>query len=189
MVGPVPLVLTSFAEAGQRSTFGVWMPSVERLKKPAESPFLGAKESYSELGNLDESIADGNPTTIRVTFNGKKQAEAWFAVERDKPVKINAIIFVHGRWFHDGGWFDASRGKPRLQVKRTRDGKWEDAATIADYPDTTAAKTNQLSDAQQFRVKVPEMEVVGIRVIGAPACGDTPEQSFASCGELGGVME
>lgn len=188
-IGPVPLVLTSFAEAGQKDAFGVWMPSVERLKKPIGSPFIGAKESYSEPGNLDGSIADGDPTTIRVTFNGKKQSEAWFAVEREKPVKINALIFAHGHWFHDGGWFDASQGKPRLQVKKTRDGKWEDVATITDYPDTTATKTNQLCDAQQFRVKVPEMEVAGIRVIGVPACGDNPEQSFASCGELGGVKE
>ena len=80
----VRLVWISFAEAGEDgSNFAVWLPSPERLKKMADAPFLSAKESWSRKGNVEGSIADGDTSTWRVTFDGKRHTEDWFAVERE----------------------------------------------------------------------------------------------------------
>lgn len=108
-------------------------------------------------------------------------------MERSTPVTIDSIIFAHGQNYHDGGWFDASAGKPRLQVKKTAGGRWEDVGTIEGYPATTATDPKGLGQGQQFKQPIPPQAVVGIRVIGVPACGDNPQQSFASCAELQGV--
>ena len=178
-------MLTSFAEAGGTGgSIAVWLPSAERLRQASASPFYGARESYSAPGNLDGSISNGDPTTPRVTFDGKPQAEAWFAVEVDHPATISGARFCHGRLFHDGGWWDASKGKPRIQVKKSPGGAWEDIAVIDSYPATTATDNKQLPDGKEFSVKFPPTAVVGIRAIGVPACGDNPKQAFASCAGL-----
>lgn len=181
----IPLTLTSFAEAGQTgSTYAAWLPSAKRLKAISVSPFLFVRESYSRRGNLEGSIADGDRATWRVTFDGKKRAEDWFAVERPTSVLIDTVVYAHGRCYHDGGWWDASKGKPRIQIKKTPKGPWEDAATLDSYPATTATDRKRLRDGEQFVVRIKAVKVVGIRVIGTPACGDSPRQSFASCAEL-----
>ena len=186
----VPLVWTTFADAGASgSNFAVWFPSSERLKKMAAAPFLFGKESWSRRGNIEGSIADGDTSTWRVTFDGKPRADDWFAVERDQPAQINSVVFAHGHVYHDGGWFDASKGKPRVQVKKTPGGAWEDVATLDTYPATTATDAAKLADGQEFTVRFPATQAVGIRVIGVPACGDNPRQAFASCAELQGTME
>ena len=186
----VPLVLTSFAEAGgSGSSMAVWMPSPQRLQRALQAPFLFGKESYSQAGNVEGSIADGDPSTFRVTFNGKKQTEAWFAVERSQPVTINCVVYTHGKSFHDGGWFDASQGKPRLQVKDTAKGAWRDVAVIDGYPTTTATDNQHIPDFKEFRIKITPVEAVAVRVIGTPAGGDNPRQSFASCAELQAFQE
>ena len=99
------------------------------------------------------------------------------------------MTFAHGHVYHDGGWFDASKGKPRVQIKKTPGGAWEDLAVIDTYPATTAAKAARLADGQEFTVKLPATPAVGIRVMGVPASGDNPKQAFASCAELQGYME
>jgi hypothetical protein len=186
----VPLTWTSFAEAGASgSEIAVWLPLPERLQAVPVSPFHLGKESYSRAGNLDGSIADGDPATVRVTFDGTRRGEDWFAVERSSPVTINTVVFVHGHVFHDGGWWDASQGKPRIQVKKTADGPWEDLAAIDSYPATTAADARSLQDGKEFVVRVPPIKVLGVRVIGVPACGDSPKQNFASCGEIDAFMD
>jgi uncharacterized protein len=186
----VDLWMTSFAEAGgSGENFAVWFPSPERLKTLAASPFLGGRESWSRPGNIEASIADGDVSTWRVTFNGREQTEAWFAVERDAPAKIDTIVYAHGHVYHDGGWWDASKGKPRVQIRKTAKGPWEDVGTIDGFPDTTATDAKAISDGRQFTVKFPAIEAKGIRIIGAPACGDNPKQAFASCAELEGLLE
>jgi uncharacterized protein len=186
----VPMVLTSFADAGSAgSSFAVWMPATERLREMPRQPFLFAQETWSQPGNVPGSIADGDPGTWRVTFDRRLQPEAWFAVERPDPVTINAVLYAHGQVYHDGGWWDTSRAKPRIQVKRAPGGKWEDLATLDSYPATTAATRPRLSIGQSFVVRFPATAAVGVRIIGTPACGDNPKQSFASCAELQGLRE
>jgi DUF1680 family protein len=186
----VPLVWTSFADAGQSgSSFAVRLPSPERLTKIGVSPFLLAKESYSRQGNVNGSIADGDPATWRVTYDGNRHAEDWFAAEAARPVTINSVTYCHGRIYHDGGWWDATQGKPRIQIKKDPNGPWEDAARLDDYPATTATDSKNLAPGQRFTARIAPVKAVAIRVIGAPACGDRPEQNFASCAELSAAMQ
>ncbi len=129
-------------------------------------------------------IADGDTTTFRVTFDGSKADRDWFAVTVKKTVKVNRVVYAHGRVFHDGGWFDASAGKPKIQILRKPDGEWETVADLKSYPDTTAADHKGLRDGQEFSVKFPAVEACGIRIIGKPAHGDNPNQAFSSCAEF-----
>ena len=127
----VPLLWTSFAEAGQTgSRFLVWLPSKAQLRRVPQMPFLYAKESYSRPGNVDGSIADGDRSTYRTTYDGRMQLEDWFAVQRERPVAINAVVFAHGQVSHDGGWWDTAKGKPRIQILATPDGSWEDVGVL-----------------------------------------------------------
>jgi DUF1680 family protein len=186
----VPIVLSAFADAGQtKSAFVVWFPTPERLGKTTAAPFRLCKESYSRPGNLEGSITDGDATTCRVTYDGNQRPEDWFAVERSSPVTIDAVTYAHGRTFHDGGWWDASKGKPRIQVKKSLAGAWEDVAVLDAYPATTATDSKQLVDGQSFTARFQAVAIVGIRVIGAPACGDNPKQNFTSCAELSGAKQ
>src|SRR5262249_54660185 len=92
-----------------------------------------------------------------------------------------------GKVFHDGGWFDSSAGKPRIQVRRTSGGKWETVTELASYPQTTATDPGSLKQGSQqsFTQSLGQrVKVVGVRVVGRPACGDSPHQAFGSCGEL-----
>jgi hypothetical protein len=109
------------------------------------------------------------------------------AVTLDEPALISRVVFVSGGVFHDGGWFDASAGKPRLQVRREEEGKWETVAELADYPATTATDSASLADANHrtITLRLPKPEkVMAVRVIGKPATGDNPRQAFSSCAEL-----
>ena len=124
-----------------------------------------------------------------MTYDGTHRDEDWFAVERPQPAKINMATYIHGRVFHDGGWWDASKGKPRIQVKRTAASDWEDLARLESYPETNAADHKNIADNAEFTVRFAPISVVGIRVIGAPASGNNPKQNFASCSELQGGME
>ena len=92
---------------------------------------------------------------------------------------------MHGRSFHDGGWFDSTAGKPRVQIQREKNGPWETVGTLEDYPETTAVDSKGLKDGQPFMLQLKEpTRVFGIRVIGKPAGGDNPIQAFSSCAEL-----
>jgi DUF1680 family protein len=187
-LGATKLRLISFyAAGGDRSRLVVWLPK-SIASAGASSLFAFADESRSRQGNQYGSIVDEDPGTIHVTFDGTLQDEAWFAVSLPHPVTINHIWFAHGHSFHDGGWFDSSRGRPRVQVRRTADGPWEAVGLLESYPATTADRIPALRDGQRFTVSVPEMAVFAVRVVGAPSCGDNAAQSFSSCGELGAAL-
>jgi len=91
---------------------------------------------------------------------------------------------MHGRSFHDGGWFDASAGKPVVQVRRTKNGAWEDVARLDGYPATTATDAKGLKGGESFPAVFQPVEALGIRVVGRPASGDDGRQAFSSCAEL-----
>ena len=95
------------------------------------------------------------------------------------------MIYVHGRNFPDGGWFDASAGKPRIQIQTSKGGAWENAGELKDYPATTAASAGKLRGGETFICQLPApVKVFGVRVVGKPACGNKPKQAFSSCAEL-----
>ena len=184
--------LRPYFDAGSwdSTRYTVWLRAPGAvLKSNAIGPFTFGRELYSREGNVNGSIADGDPGTFRVTFDGKPQSEAFFGVSIEKPAKIRQATYVAGSIFHDGGWFDASSAKPKFQVKKTTDGPWVDVAVFEDYPATTATDAKGIRPGTRFTVKFEPVEAVAIRIIGKPASGDNPAQAFASCAELSAVEE
>lgn len=183
---PRPAVFVPFANAGASgSRYQVWLHAPGADLPMNDSLFAFAPEARSDAGNVGGSVTDGDPATFVVTFNGKPQKEAWFEARADQVVEIGRVVFAHGQNFHDGGWFDASAGKPKVQVRRTKEGPWETAGELADYPATTATANAGLKPGQAFSLKLTQTaEVLAVRVLGQPACGDNPAQAFASCAEL-----
>ncbi len=188
---PRPAVLVPFAEAGGAGErFAVWLHTPATLPKNP-SLLASGQQSRSRQGNIAGDINDGDSGTYVVTYDGNKRALDWFAITLQKPVTIGRVVFAHGHSFHDGGWFDAGEegadafGKPQVQVQRERNGPWQTVGTLDDYPVIAGKDGTALRDGQMFtlRLKQPQT-VVAVRVIGKPAGGDAPHQSFASCAEL-----
>lgn len=187
-----PINLVPFFSAGaDRGTFVVWIKKVGATPGPmtGESLLAYGEETRSRDGNVEGEIADANLDTFVVTFDGKKQEEDWYAVDLDVAANINRVVFVHGSVYHNGGWFETSGGKPRVQVKKTKDGQWEEIAKLDQYPDTTTDKPGELKPKQAITVEFAPTEVWGVRVIGKPASGDDPTQNFSSCAEIQGYLD
>lgn len=183
---PHRVTFVPYADAGRDGgRFAVWLPSPGKAPVRKDSIFLSATEERSRRGNLSGSIIDDDPATISVTFDGNRREEDWFAVVFEQPVTAVEIAYMHGANFHDGGWFDASAGKPRIQVLREKNGEWKDLGRLADYPETTATDPKDLKERRKFVLKLDHPErFLGVRVTGKPGCGDSPEQAFSSCAEL-----
>lgn len=184
--GEMRTTMESFADiaATPGLTYRIWLPK-PGTTIAAQSLFQDAEESRSAEGNADGSICDGDPGSYVVTFDGKPQKEAWFMVEVDKPVTVSRFVFTQGRTFHDGGWFDASKGKPKIEIQVSKGGEWITLGPFAKYPDTTATDAKGLRGSETFTLTMlRDLKVVAVRVVGTPACGDNPNQAFASCGEL-----
>ncbi len=183
---PRPAVFVPFADAGRDGgRYRVWLLAPDAEWPVNDSLLADGEESRSRRGNLDGSINDGDRASFVVTFDGHPASLDWYAVTLDRPVTIQRVVFAHGHCFHDGGWFDARTGKPRVQVRRRPDGPWETVGALEDYPATTATDSRGLRDGQPFTLRLPRpMSVVAVRVIGKPACGDNPRQAFSSCAEL-----
>ena len=181
--------LMPFADAGETGTsYKVWLPL---WGAPTTGSLLfDGGERRSRAGNLDGSINDENPQSIVVTFDGKPAREDWYAVTPAAPVAVSRIVFTHGRSFHDGGWFDASTGKPRVQIQSVKDGDWITIGTLEDYPNTTKTSDAGIKPGSKFTLRLATpIQAVAVRVAGTPACGDTPAQAFSSCAELEAFAE
>jgi hypothetical protein len=108
----------------------------------------------------------------------------------DEPATVGRVVYAHGKTFHDGGWFDARAGKPRIQIQTARGGAWEDAGELKDYPATTATSPGKLRGGETFNCQLSApVKVFGVRVVGKPACGNNPRQAFSSCAELQAFAE
>ena len=185
-------VLRPFFDAGSwdSTRYAVWLRGPNAvLKGDAIGPFTFGREFYSLEGNVNGSIADGDPGTFRVTFDGTPQTKAFFGIAIEEPLKIRRAIYVAGNIFHDGGWFDTAGGKPKLQVKKTEDGPWVDVGVFEDYPAATATEAKAIRPGMRFAVRFDPVEAIAIRIIGKPASGDNLTQAFASCAELMGFEE
>jgi uncharacterized protein len=180
----LPIRLVPFADAGSTGAdYKVWLPY--GTPRRDRNLLLTGIEARSRRQSMGDSIIDGNFKTFASTSVGKPAQLDWFTVVLQKPVVISRVIVAHGHTEHNGGWFDASTGKPRLQIKVAGEEKWKNLCDIKDYPQTTASSPAGLSDGQRFVCKLEKpVEITGIRVIGKPACGDDPKQAFATCSEL-----
>ena len=176
--------LVPFADAGMMGErFKIWLP-------------LAGQPGQSVARRHGKPLASGrtwparSTTTIfkRIvtTFDGKPAAEDWFAVTlSNRPATAKRVVFTPGKTFHDGGWFDTSAGKPRVQIQRATGGAWETIGELGDYPTTTAAVGKFAWDKTQFTLNLTTpVTFIALRVIGVPASGDNPQQAFSSCAEL-----
>ncbi len=188
---PKPATLVTFADAGaDGGVFRVWLRAPGVAATGNGSLLPGGTESRSRQGNQHGSINDDDFGSIVVTFDGQRQEEDWFAVTLAAPVSVRRVVFAHGANFSNGGWFDASAGKPRVQVQRSKGGAWETLGELSDYPATTATDNNRLRPGQTFTLRLPNPEkVLAVRVLGVSACGNNPKQSFSSCAELQALGE
>lgn len=190
---PFKAVFVPFADAGRNGgNYRVWLRAPGAPLAQNATGLGAGEESRSRTGNVEGSINDGDPNSFVVTFNNRKANEDWFAVTLDQPMTVARVAFTPGKIFHDGGWFDTSAGKPRIQVRRTAQGSWETVAELAEYPATTANDPAGLKGAgvQPFTARLKEpIQAFGVRVAGKPACGDNPNQAFSSCGELAAFTE
>ena len=180
---PIKIQLTTFADASSTGkNYKVWLPLCSGISSDL---LIDGDENRSRQGNVEGSINDENNYSFVVTFDGKPAAEDWFAVTLDEPVTVSRVVYAHGKTFPNGGWFDASSGKPRIQIQTTKAEMWEDAGELKDYPATTPTDAGKLKGGETFncQLSVP-VKLFGIRVVGKPAGGDKPEQSFSSCAEI-----
>jgi hypothetical protein len=178
--------LVPFADAGATGgAYRVWLYAPGSVPQPNASLLAGGQEGRSREGNVSGSINDGDAESFAVTFDGRPSDEDWFSVTVEQPTKIGRVTFTHGDFFHDGGWFDASQGKPRVQVQHSKGGSWETIGELADYPATTSRDRASVAPRQTFTLTLSEaVNAAGVRVIGKPASGDNPQQAFSSCAEL-----
>jgi DUF1680 family protein len=188
-----PIRLIPFADAGKSgATYRVWLPiglnevTGEYQDRREGNLLLEEMERNSRWGDGSGSITDGNPNTFVTTRAGWfRNTDDYFMVIPAAPVEVKRVIFVHGGTFHDGGWFDASSGKPQVQVRTTLGGKWETVGELKDYPATTATSAAGLKGGERFACELSAAtRIFGVRVIGKPASGDNLKQPFATCGEL-----
>ena len=185
---PSTATFTTFADAGgEGGIYRVWLRArvCPARRAPSASLLSDGEESRSRQGNADGSIIDGDLGSYVVTFDQRPAKEDWFAVTLAEPVTIGRVVFAHGKSFHDGGWFDTRAGKPQVQVKREKNGKWETIGTLSDYPATTDTSGRMLAPGQRSTLRLSSpVSAIAVRVVGVPACGDNPKQAFASCAEL-----
>jgi hypothetical protein len=178
---PQTLLLAPFADA---RNYRVWLVRPDRMTVGQVPLTAFGDESWSRDGTERGSICDERPDTYRNTFTPRTAKLDWYAVELARPVEIARVVYRHGKVFSNGGWFDASEGKPQIQVKRTKTAEWETVATLDSYPNTNATQPPGLRDGEPFSVKLKEtVQAVGIRITGRPG------RLFSSCAELAGYAK
>ena len=175
VVARTKLFFVPFAEARE---YRVWLPEPGRLVLGPVAVTAFCKEATSGDGPVQDSICDERSDTYR-TARGNGREGSWYAVELDRPEWVDRIVYRHGKVTREGGWFDTTKGKPIVQVKRSRDGAWETVGRLETYPNTNGKEPPTLVDGQAFELKLSEpLQVVGIRVAGHPG------REYSSCAEL-----
>ncbi|MGC4045031.1 MAG: glycoside hydrolase family 127 protein [Armatimonas sp.] len=162
-----------FAEAGAKGErYRIWV-----------GPASENAEDRIRPGNIEGSINDGDVRTFVVSWDGNSHDDDdWYSITLAKPKRVSKLSYAHGHSFHDGGWFV---GAPRFEVRTTPDGLWENVGTLPDYPATTDTSPKGLKDGQWFVLTLPApKEIIAVRIIGKPSCGDDPNMRFTSCAEL-----
>ena len=200
-----------FADAVE---YRVWTMKSAELPQEAPAVTAFARGWASTQGirvnayNSTEALTDENPQsfcTVDPTVissiasmvegaRGKKDDPVWFAVMLEQPETITRVAFRHGASTAEGGWFDTSGGKPRIQVTRVprgttpwmsrdplplKDSDWITVATLEDYPAVNPASSPSATDRQVFEISLPtQIHVYGIRIVGRSA------RDYVTCAEL-----
>lgn len=185
---PLTVQLVPFTEAGgSGGAYRVWLPLMGAAHFNLAT--LGT-ESRSRTAPFKEvhrppALNDGNIYAAVTTDDGHPAGDDWFAVTLPSPQPVTEVVFYHGRPAKNGGWFDASAGKPRVQVQTKEGGAWETVGELASYPATTSADKATLGWSNRFEFKLPKpVTALAVRVIGTPAGGEDPATAHASACEL-----
>ena len=178
-----PVFAIPFADAGtMRQRYRVWLDAAAR-NLPL-SAFHRARERASS-GDLERASFNDYDELSYVATAPHLDGPVWFALERDDPVDVRTVVFVHGRSLVHGGWFDTSSGQPLVQLLATSTAAWRTVGELAGYPSTTATDDGGLRPAQRFEVDLgTAVRGCGLRVIGAGAYGQYPQRRFATCALL-----
>ena len=188
-------LLAPIATAGSdtRSTcYRVWLPFPTQ---PGANLAVGGTESVSRTrtpgAHIDTraggwgSIIDGGEV---LTYDNTRQDQDWYAVTLARPATVGRVIFFFGWAYPSGGWFDTSAGKPQVQVQTEKDGTWTTVGEFKNYPATTATDPKPFhagsSGTRYTCTLATPVKALAVRVIGKPACGNNPKQSFSSCAGL-----
>jgi DUF1680 family protein len=172
----LPLVLVPFADA---IDYRVWLLRPDRIPVGPVPVTAFGIETWSRDGSVPGSICDDRPDTYRTTFEGRAAREDWYAVQMEKPAAIARVVFRHGKVFENGGWFDTSGGKPKIQIKRPGVDRWEDVGALASYPNVAPGQIPALHDGEPFTLKLQQpVRAIAIRIVGRPG------RSFSTCAEL-----
>jgi len=148
----------------------------------ADGPLPAVSESQSRIGNAKGSLIKG---TLITTYDGSKQEQDWYAVTLAQASNVGWVVFTHGITVHDGGWFDTSKEKPKVQVQAVKDGPWMTVGELTDYPATTATDNKSIKNHARFACALATpVKALAVRVIGQPACGDVPARSMSSSAGL-----
>lgn len=185
-------LLAPIATAGSdpKSTcYRVWLPFPSQ---PGANLAVGGTESVSRKripkSHVDAragewgSIIDGGEV---ITYDNTKQDQDWYAVTLAKSATVGRVVFMHSWVFPTGGWFNTSDGKPQVQVQTEKNGPWITVGELANYPATTATEAKNLgphSSGTRYTCKLSTpITALAVRVLGKPACGNNPNQTFSSC--------
>jgi hypothetical protein len=176
---PQEIRLIPFADAGSLGqSYKIWLPLCRNV-------LADGTESRSRKGDGTGSINDEDDSSFVNTSDGTWPKEDWYAVTLPEAKTIARVVFIHGKTVNVGGWFDASTGKPRIQIQTSSGGAWEDAGELKDYPATTGSNAGPLNEGESFSCQLAApVKVFGVRVLGKPAFGGNPNQAFSSCAEL-----
>jgi len=135
----------------------------------ADGPLPAVSESQSRIGNAKGSLIKG---TLITTYDATKQEQDWYAVTLAQPSPVGWVVFTHGKWWQNGGWFDASKGKPQVQVQAVKDGPWKTVGELSDYPATTATDNKSFPNFTRFACTLTTpVTALSVRVIGRAASG------------------
>ena len=107
---------------------GTYLP--ENLPSVPES-LPAVSESQSRMGNVKGSLIQGK---LISTYTGTKQEQDWYAVTLAQASTVGWVVFTHGACWPNGGWFDASNGKPQVQVQAVKDGPWTTVGELRGLP-------------------------------------------------------
>jgi hypothetical protein len=192
-VTPASATLLTYADAGaQGGSIRVWLGASGQAARPAaDSLLLDGVESRSRgLGPMGKghSFNDDDSNTWVSTFDGTRPALDWFAITLPRPVTARRIVMVAGGVTEDGGWFDASAGKPRIQIQSHAGAPWRTLGTLETYPPTTATQAHDVGnswDQTEYTLQVPQgVTFIAVRVIGQPAGGKSPARPYVTCAGL-----
>ena len=176
--------LPTFADAGgDGQPLQVWLRAPGRRTRPAGDsllleglPAMSGGQHAAPLNDDDQERA--------ATTRGAGTTEHWFSVTLPRAAQARLFAFTPGVAAADGGWFDTSGGKPRLQVQRRRGGAWHTIGLLDSHPDATATDPGVLGNAWDRKSYVLELPApvrfIALRVIGRPAGA----AAYASCAEL-----